>query len=296
LKVSIVIPVYNSERFLRESIDSALNQTYKDIEVIAVYDKSEDRTLDILKEYSDKIKIIDKQSGGPIRALNDGIKSMTGEWFKYLGSDDILYPNAIEELISETKKLQGRNFILYSSYEVINSDGKKMYYFNEPNYNTLKNFDYNIIFLDNYISNFVTTMIHKSLFEKYGMFDESPYDLAKDYELYLRYAILHDCRLHLVPKILVKYRDHPDTITNKKLEDWDQEYDMVKRNILSKLDSSLRLKYEEGLKQYRKKRPLRIKTKRAVKYILYRLFPESVQNKIFKAYRVRWQRGLAKKG
>jgi len=291
LKVSIVIPVYNAERYLRESLDSALNQTYKNIEVIAVYDKSKDGTLDILKEYSDRIKIVDKQRGSLYKALNDGIKSMTGEWFKYFGADDILYPNAIEELVSETKKLQGKNFILYSSYEVINSDGKKQFYYNEPNYNTLKNFDYNIIFLDNYICNFVTTMIHKSLFEKYGMFDESPHYLAQEYELILRYAILHDCRLHLVPKILVKYREHSDTGTQKNLGNWDQEYEMVKRNTLSKLDSSLRLKYEEALKQYRKKRPLRIKTKRAVKYILYRVFPGSVQNKIF---RERRQRRLTK--
>ena len=105
MRVSIVIPIYNAEKYLRECIESALNQKYEDIEVIAVNDGSKDNSLKILEEYSDRINIISKKNGGTASALNLGIKNMTGEWFKWLSADDVLYPNAIEELIIEAKKI-----------------------------------------------------------------------------------------------------------------------------------------------------------------------------------------------
>ena len=121
MKVSIVIPVYNSAKYLRECLESAINQTYENKEIIVVYDKSDDNTLDILHEYEDKITIIDKKSGNMTKALNDGIRAMSGEWFQYVGSDDILYPNATEELIREAEKFQDHNFIFYSNYDIIDS-------------------------------------------------------------------------------------------------------------------------------------------------------------------------------
>ena len=89
-KVSIVIPVYNTEKYLDDCIESALNQTYKEIEVIAVNDGSTDNSLEVLKKYADRIKIISKPNGGTSSALNVGIAAMAGEWFKILGADDVL--------------------------------------------------------------------------------------------------------------------------------------------------------------------------------------------------------------
>ena len=108
LMVSIVIPVYNAEKYLRECIESALNQSYKDIEIIAIDDGSEDNSLKILESFNHKIKIISKKNGGTATALNKGIKEMTGEWFKWLSADDVLYPNAVEELIKEAKKIKDK--------------------------------------------------------------------------------------------------------------------------------------------------------------------------------------------
>jgi len=90
LKVSIIIPVYNTEKYLHECINSALNQTYPEIEIIAVNDGSTDSSLNILKEYDKKIIIVDKKNGGTSSALNAGIRKMTGEWFKWISSDDYL--------------------------------------------------------------------------------------------------------------------------------------------------------------------------------------------------------------
>ena len=124
MKVSIIIPVYNAEKYLKECIESALAQTYDDIEVIAIDDGSTDDSLKILNSYSDRIKIITKENGGTASALNVGINAMNGEWFKWLSADDVLYPNAIEELIKEIEQMKNKDkIILYSNYDIINSDG-----------------------------------------------------------------------------------------------------------------------------------------------------------------------------
>ena len=107
-KVSIVIPIFNGEKYLDECIKSALNQIYSNIEIIAVDDGSTDNSLKILKKYSNRIKIIQKQNGGTASALNLGIKQMSGEWFKWLSQDDILYPNAIDELIKIGNSLENK--------------------------------------------------------------------------------------------------------------------------------------------------------------------------------------------
>ena len=80
--VSVVIPVYNSEKFLEECLDSILAQTYQNIEVIVVDDGSTDASPDILERYSDKINIISQKNQGLASALNLGISEMKGNWLK----------------------------------------------------------------------------------------------------------------------------------------------------------------------------------------------------------------------
>ena len=90
-KVSIIIPVYNGSDYLQQSIESALAQTYKNIEVIVVNDGSNDNgaTEKIANYYRDKIKYFSKPNGGVSSALNFGISKMEGEWFSWLSHDDI---------------------------------------------------------------------------------------------------------------------------------------------------------------------------------------------------------------
>ena len=146
MKVSIIIPVYNAEKYLDKCITSALHQTYENIEIIAVNDGSTDNSLQILKKYSNKIKIIDKINGGTATALNAGIKAMTGEWFKWLSADDILLENSIESFIQETKKIDSESHmtIFYSNYYLIDESSTIIGQFVEPNYSNLSNFEKNI--------------------------------------------------------------------------------------------------------------------------------------------------------
>lgn len=101
-KISIIMPVYNSEKYLSKAINSVLEQTYKNIELILIDDGSTDNSLNILKEYENKdsrIKVFRQENAGQFKARNMGIKVSEGEYITFLDSDDWLEPNMIETMI-----------------------------------------------------------------------------------------------------------------------------------------------------------------------------------------------------
>jgi glycosyltransferase involved in cell wall biosynthesis len=283
MRVSVIIPVYNAEKYLEECIKSVINQTYSDIEIIAVNDGSIDNSLQILKKYIDRVKVISKENGGTASALNTGIKLMTGEWFKWLSADDVLYPNCIEELIFEAKNLGDRNFILYSNYDTIDSEGKIIDQFIEPNYNSMNAFDFNVILLDHYIGNGTTSMIHKSIIDKFGMFDHT-IGYKEDYELWLRYCILCNCKLHLIPKILAQYRIHKKQLTKEKVRKSHEQSEKIRKLVLDKLDPSERSSYEIALQKYKKNRTLVQKMMYFGRYNILSIMPSSISNRLLDLY------------
>lgn len=98
--VSIVIPVHNGEKYIKESIDSCINQMYENVEVIVVDDESTDNTLNILKEYGGKIKVISvKKQTGLGNVINIGIREAKGKYIARLDADDVMYPTRLEKQI-----------------------------------------------------------------------------------------------------------------------------------------------------------------------------------------------------
>ena len=100
-KVSVIIPVYNVEKYLRECLDSVINQTLKDIEIICVDDGSSDGSLKILEEYAQKdnrIKVLKQEHGGVSCARNLALGGAAGEYMLCLDSDDYLELNTLESL------------------------------------------------------------------------------------------------------------------------------------------------------------------------------------------------------
>lgn len=105
-KISIVVPVYNVEKFLKQCIDSALTQTLKDIEIICVDDGSTDSSGAILDEYTandSRVIVIHKENGGYGRAMNAGLECACGEYFCILESDDFMMPDTCETLYNAAK-------------------------------------------------------------------------------------------------------------------------------------------------------------------------------------------------
>jgi len=281
-KVSIIIPVYNSEKYLSETIDSCINQTYNDIEIISVVRPGTDNSMDILNKYSEKIRIIEKPNIKQFEAFNLGIQVMQGEWFKFMSSDDVLYPNAVEDLIQETKKFTDNNKIIYySSFDIIDSNGEitRDIVYRDDSQQT--NFEQNIRLLDGFFGNPNTSLIHRDALKKYGSFDETV-KIVGDYELWLRLCILHDFRLHLIPKKLVKYRMHEDSITSNYLNLKHDE--MARKIVLSKLDKKQRKLYKTALKKYQHI-PLETRVRGKVNKYIFNKLPNSISKKFSNTYR-----------
>ena len=106
-KISVIIPVYNVEKYLRECLNSVINQTMEDIEIICVNDGSTDGSLDILKEYANndnRLKIVDKKNTGLGPSRNVGLDYISGEYVMFLDSDDMLRNNACEIAYEKIKE------------------------------------------------------------------------------------------------------------------------------------------------------------------------------------------------
>lgn len=100
--ISIILPVYNTERYLPETIDSILNQSYTDFELIAINDGSTDQSLSILKEYAEKdarVRLIDKPNSGVSDTRNRGISVSKGDYLCFIDADDIIAPYYLESLM-----------------------------------------------------------------------------------------------------------------------------------------------------------------------------------------------------
>ena len=256
--VSVVIPVYNSEKFLEECLDSILTQAYQNIEIIAVDDGSTDSSPDILERYSDKINIISQKNQGLESAINLGISKMKGDWFKWFSPDDVMHSNTIKTLIDEAKN-HSDNTILYSNWNIIDDTGNILREFHESNYNELSEFDFNLRLLDGQQINVNTTLIPAIFLKKYGI-RELDEPVAIDYDFFLRSALLHDVRFHLISQSLVKYRIHSEQLSHKNISKTLNYISEIKDEILMKLDEPLRIKYNHGLEQYKKTKPTKTKT------------------------------------
>ena len=120
VKISVVLPVYNVANYLRKCLDSLVNQTFKDFEVICVDDGSTDKSTKILEEYQKKdnrIKILQQQRGGAGAARNLGLGHAQGKYVQFLDSDDYFESNLLEEMYTRAEKYDA-DLVVCSSKKV----------------------------------------------------------------------------------------------------------------------------------------------------------------------------------
>jgi glycosyltransferase involved in cell wall biosynthesis len=281
--ISVVIPIYNSEKFLNDSIESVINQTYKNIEIICINDGSTDDSLKILKNHSDKVIIISQTNQGLASAVNTGIQNMKGRWMKWLSPDDILYPDAIVTLVEEAKKLS-ENTILYSNWEMIDEKGKKLRDFRESNYNNLNNFEFNTQLLDRQLINVNTVLIPASVFEKGCIMRTLNDTTSVDYDFFLRAGILYGINFHLVERNLLKYRIYKDQTSHRNITKSLKYLEQIKNDILSNLDEKTRTNYCISLKKYSKEKKISKKIMEFGLEIITKFFPESFSDSMLVFY------------
>ena len=210
-KVSLLIRVYNGERYLMQSIESALAQTYGNIEVIAVNDGSTDGSAKILERYSDRIRIVNTEHAGRAAAYNTGIAHMTGKWLAVLDSDDIMYPDAVERLVGAAEGLDSSSItktIPFFDLQMLGSDGKPngktvSYYMD----NSMDAMEQGASIFSMSFGQMCVSILHRSILEDVGGFDDS-LDRGEDQEFCMRLTINHGYRFHHVPGIIYGYRQH----------------------------------------------------------------------------------------
>ena len=123
-RVSVIIPTYNGDRFLAETVDSVLNQSYEDFEIIAIDDGSSDATLQVLVRYGDRIQVVTQANQGVAAARNRGLGLAQGELIIFLDQDDVMLPDKL--------RLQVQCFdqasvgIVHSGWRLVNAQGDRL--------------------------------------------------------------------------------------------------------------------------------------------------------------------------
>ena len=209
IKISIITPSYNQGRFIEQTIQSVLNQTYKNIEYIIVDGGSTDNTLEIIEQYRDKIDlVISEKDKGQSDAINKGFRHATGELIGWINSDDLLYPDCVEKIV-ELYRLYPDGSIFYPAIlDVIDGEGKQLFksIIKIPNRDHLLNKNYSIIQQGSFYSNY--------LVKKIGYLDESIY-FCMDLDLWLRLLYENDKIYSYQSGPLAAFRMWEDTKTTQ---------------------------------------------------------------------------------
>jgi len=205
--VSVIIPTYNRAEYVCDAIESVLNQTYKNIEIIVVDDGSTDDTKEWIKKYlsSSKLKYIYQENRGVSSARNTGIKIAKGEYLAFLDSDDLFLPKKIELQVKEFKKSPLSVGIIFTG--VVES-GETIYI---PRARTRFEAINKLNLLIKYKSAFSTNLHRKVVFEKVGLFDEN-LRLKEDIEFLWRALKYFDVKL--MPINSIRKRNPSDSLSN----------------------------------------------------------------------------------
>lgn len=203
--VSVIIPVYNGEKYLKESLESVLNQTYEYIEILVIDDGSTDRSIEIAKSLNDEIRVIIQKNRGPAAARNNGAKCATGRWLAFLDADDTWEPEKLEKQVNACKKFKW-------SYTNTQFNGGQ----NNGRLDSDFTKKYEGDILEHIITgNFISTssvMVDKECFITAGGFDEGLKSI-QDWELWSRIAIENP--INYIPEALVNYRVHSNSTSRK---------------------------------------------------------------------------------
>lgn len=214
-KVSIIIPVYNWSNYLSEAIESALDQTYSNIEILVINDGSNDNWASekIALSFGNKIKYIYKENGWVATALNLWIEKASWEYISWLSHDDLYYSNKIEEQITLLSKLDDKNTVISSNIDIINNlwetitNNVNLYYESRKILYTL---------IIKWIINWCTLLIPKICFNTQWNFN-TKLKTTQDYDMWFRIIKKYD--FYHLNKTLVKSRVHQnqDTIKLKEI-------------------------------------------------------------------------------
>lgn len=226
-KVSVIIPVYNCELYIAQAIESVLNQTYTDYEIIVIDDGSTDNTRQVLEPYLTKIRYFYQENQGLSATRNQGIKMATGELIALLDADDLFLPYKLQEQVA-IFDAQSTIGLVQSGWRVVNEKGEKIQDV-EP-WHKSPELDL-VSWLKWKATNPSGMMFRKQWLERVGGFNENLRRL-EDFDIVIRLA-LAGCEATWFPKVAVCYRQHSGNMTKNLLAQTE-----VEEKILDALFSS----------------------------------------------------------
>lgn len=201
--VSVIIPNYNYAKYVGEAIDSALNQTYENLEIIVVDDGSKDNSREILESYGDKIKVIFQENAGVSAARNNGVKNSNGKYIAFLDADDIWFSEKIAKQVNVLEKNEDVGLVDVGLEEFDNNgniissrlDGLSGWVSNE------------FLLLERSVVLGAASgmMLPRKVFDEVGGFDLNLLTSA-DWDFCYRVNRLY--KIKFIPEVLIRYRNH----------------------------------------------------------------------------------------
>ena len=227
--ISVVMPVYNSEKYIKEAIDSVLNQTYRDFEFIIINDCSTDDSKRIILAYSDnRIRYYENEKNSGIAVtFNKGIELATGEFIARIDSDDICVLNRLEKQIE-----------YLNAHRKIGACGGAMHLFDEKGDISIRRLPTNhmqakVNMLFNMSIANPTSMMRTSIVEENNIRCNDAYLKAEDYDFWAYFSEVSD--ISNLPDVLVKYRIHNSQVTNIFSLEQIMAADKVRKRLIKRL-------------------------------------------------------------
>lgn len=235
--ISIIIPVYNREKYLRECLDSAINQTYHNLQIICVDDASTDSSAEILREYAaadPRIEVIElAENKGVANARNIGLEHVRGDYIAWLDSDDIYHPQFIETMLDQITKY---NCDIIECNTVNFSD---IVHPNKISSISITISD-NVDFMKRFGNNVLQTSLWSKLFKR-DLFDGFKFPIGKLYEEpYFYFEIFNKLKtIGYLNAVLYYYRDNPVSIMNGMSNSRIESNIAIHNYLLSKASSGI---------------------------------------------------------
>lgn len=206
-KISVVMPVYNGEKYLRETMDSVLNQTFGDFEFIIINDASKDSTEEIIKSYGDDriVYLKNEQNLGVAGSLNRGLDAAKGEYIARIDADDIAMPQRFEKQVT-FMDAHPEIGVCGSCVRIFEEDGSERdFIYSETDAEIRVDMLFNCAFAHPSI------IIRKAILDENNLFYNIKYEKAEDYRMW--YDILKVSKGHNLRETLLRYRHHQGQVT-----------------------------------------------------------------------------------
>lgn len=232
-KVSIVIPVYSAEKYVYAAVQSALQQTYQNIEILIVDDGSLDKSLEICQQFTDsRIKIIRQKNRGLPGARNTGIRHARGEYIGFLDADDIWLPEKVEKHVKHLNNSRDVG-VSFSYSAFINEDGEPLGTYQRPKFRDITP---SYLLCRNPIGNGSAGIIRREAFAAirfqdnlHGTMEDFYFDErlrhsnadATDFDCWLRIAIQAGWKIEGIPQVLTLYRVNSQSLSANMLKQLD---------------------------------------------------------------------------